>query len=708
MSIEAQTNLLPLLNFSGGFNSDASPVTMKNTDLDDVLNVDVLVNGGVRRRRSYDFIGELETSEYTTLLDETYYTDGVFTKAPITTYKLTCYSDTNEELTFVVVHVGYEIRFYLFDDILNLLDLANPYQTIDMSVTYSSYIDTDFKYYRSTYKVDRNKLFILNQKLTPGYFYLNSSDEFEFSPITVYYRDIDGGVSSFVNNDNVSYACINAHTSSATDEPGTGTDWKVYWYTFGPYADTDTNDWASGTSYVTNVTSATGYFSTMCFACGRIWYAGNTAYPSTIFFSQSISDDLDYGFCFTAADPLNQYDSAVVDSDGGTIEINGMETVIAITEYRTGVIVFASNGIWHLHGGSSFDSTFLATDFAVDKVSDVSIVGRDAFVKTDDNMVLFCYGGIFTFDTDYTYSKISIKRVSANIDSFYRNIPIANRSAGKAVYNTTLRKIYFFTNFEGNRWIADWNQYEQSGSWRDVIVLDLVHGGWWKYSLATDDTGYSISISDAIAIPASDAVDSMLVDEDNDFLIDSSDNSLISFKSTEGTEEFLNLCVVTKRVSNSIYWAFALSDQETSLDWSLSEDDASSYTSYIETAQINANDVIHNKQITHVAFIFERTESGVLNSSDEDITASGCLFTPIYNWATSSRNSSYGKTRQVYRPNKWNISRYDGASVAKEVVTTKEKVNGRGKSFKVRLENDGTKLFVLYGAELVTSASART
>lgn len=55
-------------------------------------------------------------------------------------------------------------------------------------------------------------------------------------------------LSSVVTNDGKTYYCIRSHTSAAENEPGTGDNWKDYWYQAEP-ADSTPTDWALNTSY---------------------------------------------------------------------------------------------------------------------------------------------------------------------------------------------------------------------------------------------------------------------------------------------------------------------------------------------------------------------------------------------------------------------------------------------------------------------------
>ena len=52
--------------------------------------------------------------------------------------------------------------------------------------------------------------------------------------------------SSHVVNDSKYYKCLKSHTSGATNEPGTGADWRTYWYEVG---DVSATAWALSTAY---------------------------------------------------------------------------------------------------------------------------------------------------------------------------------------------------------------------------------------------------------------------------------------------------------------------------------------------------------------------------------------------------------------------------------------------------------------------------
>jgi len=702
---------LPLLRVNGGLNTNASPINTESVDASELINFDTEVPGGLRKRRALDFLAEKQAGGF--YLEGTKdFTLGDGYAVPSPSFYIFTVAETDTYQKYLILHEDDKFLFYKLESIYDLSEISTPFQTITVDPTY---IDGDPSLFHTSYSVDRERLFILNSAISPGYFYFDLlTSQFSFVPITIFTRNLDSGVSTLVNHNNVAYSCLVAHTSDATNEPGEGEDWKVYWYRFGAYADdpdpeTNVNrvsDWEIGKDYVTNIEAVQGTFTTTAFSSGRFWIAGNAAFPNTVYFSQTIDKDIsNYGWMFSKADPINRYDSDPAKNDGGTLEINGMERIIGLTEFDQGLLIFASNGVWRIKG-SSLSGGFTATDFSVDKVNDSASAGEFCTVKVEDNVFMFGYGGVFSFKADSLTGTIKHETVSIKIDNFYQKLSVTAKSSGKALYNPSLRKVYFLTNFNDYAWYKEGNVNSQPSKFKDALVFDIQSQAWTKYSLEEDDADERISIADMLSIALPQATSKIISDNRGTLITSSSGNNLTSLDTDQPENEFVNLFLFVKRRNEFSDLAIGIETEDHRSDFFLSDADKSDYISKFITAPFTFDNLINKKQVPYAYFVFERTETGTV-INNEDLKASGCLFTTAFDWATGPRNKKYGVQRQIYRPSKWNISRYDGAALDKEVVTVKEKIRGRGNTVQFVFENDGSKDIHLYGMHLTMSASGR-
>lgn len=709
---EISLQSFPLLRLNTGLNKASSPVNIEPTDAADLSNIDLELNGGISRRGAIDFIGEKDSGGFYLQGTVDYLLDEKFLKASPSLYVFTTVLSDNLYHKFLCIHVNDKFLFFKFNDLLSLRNLDTPYQELTI---HTDFYSSDAKFFHTTFKIDRGKLFILNPGITPGYFFVDGEDKFVFTPITVFARDLDEGVTSFVNDGNVSYYCLISHTSSADTRPGVGANWKTYWYRFGPFADnpdpSGTNkvpNWANSRAYTTNIKPVNDKFSTMEFSTGRLWFGGAPSRPNTIFFSQSIREERNYGWCFSKADPLQEYDPNPVDSDGGTLEINGMDRILSLRAFKEGVLVFATNGIWFIRG-TGISGAFSATDFSVTKVSSTSAIGVHAIVPVENNIVFFGYGGVFMMKEDSLTTELEPSSISVKIDPFYTDISIENRSSGKAIYNPATKKIYFLTNFRDYRWTRDWNPNGVAGTFRDMLIFDFTLQAWTTYSLTEDREGVKVNIADMISVPASDAVDNFITTFDGHFVVDNevNNNFVVGLNAPSGERGFVNICLVSKKNLNKWDISLSLLDRPVDKDFNSNIDDAEDYSSYFLTAHINFQNIMNKKQTPTLYVVFDRVEVGTLNPLGEDINSGGCLMSSSFDWASDKRSFKWGPVREIYRPTKWNVSKYDGRRPDFQTVTVKEKIRGRGNSVQFLFENNGNKMFRIYGIQINVTASGR-
>lgn len=804
----------PLLNLNTGLNTSSSPVNIPNTDAVDVVNMELELSGAVSRRGAIDFIGAKDSGGFYLEGASSHIVDNEYLKGSPSMATFTAVIEGRDPLRFLVTHVDTTFYFYLLDDFLSLRNIDTPFfqLTLPVNEAYNSsrYTHTDFI-------EDRGRLFVSNPRILPGYFIAvitddgsgNETVEFEYNTFQLYERELDLGISSLVNHNDISYSCLQAHTASAATEPGVGSDWREYWYRFGAFADfpddqgnNQIDDWSltenvtedtfirqvynpgdgvtrNSVEYVctsahissnelrpndgtgqwrefwiredrlvdsasvstsdelrsliffkpagqnpawtlgvtqtvsstaprrfgTNVSPLASSFATFTFASGRMWYSGVYGRPNTVYFSQTIRDDLNYGWAFAKADPVNRFDSSPVETDGGSIIINGAGNIFALEEFQDGVLVFADNGIWQIKGGQ-LGSTFSATSFSVYRVSETPAVSARTITKAE-NDILFCgEGGIYIMRYNEVASAVDVESLTIKIDTFYTSISRTSLESSKLVYNPFEKKLYLLTKFQENAVDRDRNTLLQPGFFRDTLILDMRTQAWTKYQLADDPTGERVGVADMLPFPISNIVDNYVVDNEQNFVVDSNDNFVTSLGVLEGSQGFINILLVHKRNGNNEDVGFALTEQNGYVDFSLNSTDAVSFESRFLSAIFTFDDLIHKKQTPYYYLVFERTETGVVVDG-EDIEASGCMFTPVFDYATSRRNSKWGQARQVYRPSRWNVSRYDGARVDKEVVTVKEKVRGRGNAVQLLFENDGDKALRLFGVHILTAALPR-
>ena len=119
---------------------------------------------------------------------------------------------------------------------------------------------------------------------------------------------------------------------------------------------------------------------------------------------------------------------------------------------------------------------------------------------------------------------------------------------------------------------------------------------------------------------------------------------------------------------------------------------------FLETGFELVGDTQRQKQSQYITTHMERTETG-FDSSFNLLNTSSCLMTPSWDFADSAASGKIGTPQEVYRFRRNFLS--DGVSdtfdYGQSVITTKNKIRGRGKALTLKFETQPNKDCILYG-----------
>jgi hypothetical protein len=224
------------------------------------------------------------------------------------------------------------------------------------------------------------------------------------------------------------------------------------------------------------------------FFAGRTWYAGmpTSDLLGTVFFSQVLDGIDKVGNCYQTNDPTSEVISDLEDDDGGTIEIPEAGEIVALQPLGRGIMVFATNGVWFISG---IDQGFKASNYAVDRVSDVGCVSGKSVVSVEGTALYWSTSGVYvispTNSVEYTASNISEK----NIKTFYQDIPILGKLYAEGAYNATSKTIYWLYS-------NSINTSTSSGRFNKdtVLAFDTRLTSWYWFSLDTTTGVIPVSI----------------------------------------------------------------------------------------------------------------------------------------------------------------------------------------------------------------------
>lgn len=124
------------------------------------------------------------------------------------------------------------------------------------------------------------------------------------------------------------------------------------------------------------------------------------------------------------------------------------------------------------------DGIFKATNFVTFNVLNDGIDGPESMVAVDDEFLVFAQNTIWrsTIQTSLSIStsgQASFKSVSQNrVESLYTTIPQESKAAGRAIFNPSERKVYYFYNKTSTDFTKSYGTLVQPGYTKDVLILD--------------------------------------------------------------------------------------------------------------------------------------------------------------------------------------------------------------------------------------------
>lgn len=413
--------------------------------------------------------------------------------------------------------------------------------------------------------------------------------------------------------------------------------------------------------------------TTVAYFAGRVWWG----FKSTVYFSRVLTPNKYYkaNFCCMEADPTSQKISDLVATDGGTILIPDIGTISKIYPVGSGMLVFGSNGVWFIQGGSG---AFSATDFSVSKMSPVGMDAPLSVVEVDSQIFWMSYLGIQGMSQKNgifgpiqgNFDKLSITQNT--IQSFYvENIPGSIRKDVKAVYDPSSNTIQWLYRSSG---LAA-NKYDKA------LNLSLTFQAFYPWSFS------SISGTSPVIIGVFSPITPTLVTKGS---------------ATRPTQ----ITYITAVPSGSNYnLALSQITDTTFADYRQFNSVGAAYSSYLESGFEILQDAERKKWLPYLFTYLRQTETG-FTTPDSGITytpanTSSCMMTVKWNWTDSATANRWTTPREIYV-----ISRYpfldSGALTTfdngESMVQRKNKIRGSGKALQFRFEGSEIgKDFDLYG-----------
>lgn len=423
---------------------------------------------------------------------------------------------------------------------------------------------------------------------------------------------------------------------------------------------------------------------------GRLWYTNfdgrrvteqleySPGLSSYVAFSQLVKSPADVGKCYQEGDPTAKEDSDLLDTDGGLITIDGADRILFLKKFQSSLLVFATNGVWKISGGSDYG--FTATDYRVDKISYVGAIASGPVVETDNSVVYWSEDGIYLLAPDQVGATLTSQSLSkATIQSYFNSIPYEDKIFADGIFDRYDRKV---------RWLFG-NRIGSTDVVRE-LVFDVDLGAFYINEMSNNTSDHPICAA-YVRVP------SYSVSED------------LSLRIPEIRETKYVIILETEE-GQAKQFSFALMRDPDFVDWASNfRADPVEFESYLITGIVSGAEFQRNKQVPYLTMHFTRTENG-FEEVDGDIVPtrqSGCKVQARFDWAIGPEAQGWGREFQAYRYRRHYIPEdvNDDYSTGEAVITTKNKIRGKGKSVYFLMKSEPRKDCRILGWSMIMGIS---
>jgi len=288
---------------------------------------------------------------------------------------------------------------------------------------------------------------------------------------------------------------------------------------------------------------------------------------------------------------------------------------------------------------------------------------------------------------------------SEKIKDFYNDIPYRNKEKSKSFFDTANRCLYvFYSDIEST------GEAVSNILYNKCLIFNQDLGAFYKYDISVSNRyivdGLFYNKDQTVRI--TDAVVS-----DTDIVV--SDGNPVVVEEAYSTAALNNiqlLTIVDSGGAAALFTFSSFTDLENRTDW------GEPFKGHVEFGFDAAGDIMRGSLKTPVIIShMERTEDGFeINPEDPDevelilTNSSSCILSYGWDWATDYKNP-----QQLYRLNRnyipANVS--DTFDYGVDVITTRNRIRGKGHSLGIRLDSEEGKDCRLLGIGILFTQAQR-
>lgn len=411
----------------------------------------------------------------------------------------------------------------------------------------------------------------------------------------------------------------------------------------------------------------------IAFFSGRSWYgAGSTVYFSQILDTTGVKKA---ALCYQEADPTAEDISDLIASDGGVVPIPEADRIRKLVPMGNGVIVIAQNGVWFVGAGGE---SFSATTISVSKISSIGTKSPLAAIEVEDTLFWWNETGIQALQQASgqfgpipgKFGNTSISEQT--IQSLFNEINEEARLYVKVEYDPRNNRLLWLYN----------NSTTVKHEYDRVLLFDLTLQAFFLWEFGNIENGPKVSGVYNNVGESYGSTQELVLDNLGEQVYNVSEEEIVS-NSLTVTYSPTNIYFTVNVPSEGM--ALATLSNSSYVDWGSFDGSGIEYDSYVETGYELMGDAMRDKQSIYVLCHFRQAED------------SSCRMTTKWDWANNINSNRWSTKIEAYRERtRPNNSTADLEGF--EVVTSKNKVRGSGKSIQFRFEcSERNKNFDLLG-----------
>lgn len=454
-------------------------------------------------------------------------------------------------------------------------------------------------------------------------------------------------------------------------------------------------------------TSTGGVAAVSAFA-GRVWYAvdgdslngdNESPYLNTfVFYSQTVDSLADATKCYTQNDPTDKDIADLLDTDGGFVRIPEARGIHTLVPLENAMIVIAKNGVWAIQGG---DSGFSATEQAVTKVAATGCISNSTVVNADGTIFYFGESGVSVISTDATSLAPSVENISERtIQSLYNNIPTLAKQYAKGYYDRDLRTVRWLYN-TGEAWYG-----ENNGDWLNrynaELVLNLMLPAWSKNSITDNGTQSNPILSEYAQTSDfnNTRYDELVYDRLGVVVTDAAAADVTVDRGAQSSSISRRKHLAMVYQNNRWEFSFSFFRNENFTDWP--NQVANDAAAYVVTGYASFGDSARQKRAKYLTVHCRRTETGFEddgNGAVNLVSPSSCKVQSQWEWTDSANAGRWGEEFEAYRLKQIYIpdGPDDTFDYSYQVVTTKNRLRGKGRALSLKFRSEPQKDLQLLG-----------